>query len=84
MNGGGVWVWGWGEGSVDVRVLLGPVHGAKALHVLLDVLLGLVLDVLVALQVLGVVAGLQLLVHDPVGELRRAETPTHFPSAADR
>lgn len=29
------------------------------------------LDVLVALQVLGVVAGFQLLVHDSVGELRR-------------
>lgn len=62
---------GWGKGkrvrSVDFRVLLGPVDGAEPLHVFLDVLLGLVLDVLVAVQVLRVGARLQFLVHDAVG-----------------
>lgn len=60
--------------SEHICVLLGPVHGAEPLHVLLNVLLGLVLHVLVALQVFGVLASLQLLVHDSVSELRhRAE-----------
>jgi len=45
-----------GSWSVHLRVLLRPVHGAESLHVLFDVLLGLVLHVLVALEVLGVVA----------------------------
>lgn len=54
---------------VHLRVLFGPVDCAELLHVLLDVLLGLVLDVLVALQVFGVLARLQLLVHHTVGQL---------------
>lgn len=62
-------------GLVNLRVLLGPVHGAKPLHVLLDVLLGLVLHILVTLKVLGVVAGFQLLIHDSVSKLEEwAET----------
>ena len=52
---------------VQLCVLFRPVHGAKLLHVLLDVLLGLVLDVLIALKVLRILAGLQLLVHHTVG-----------------
>lgn len=52
--------------SVNVRVFLGPVHRAEPLHVLFDVLLGLVLHILVALEVLGVLASFQLLVHDSV------------------
>lgn len=51
---------------VHLGVLLGPVHGAKSLHVLLDVLLGLVLHVLVTLKVLGIIASLQLLIHNSV------------------
>lgn len=51
---------------VQLSVLFGPVDVAKLLHVFLDVLLGLVLDVFVALQVLWVLAGLQLLVHHAV------------------
>ena len=51
-------------------VLFGAVDGAKLLHVLLDVLLGLVFDVLVALQVLGVLARLQFLVHHTVSQLQ--------------
>lgn len=53
-------------GLVHLRVLLGPVHGTEPLHVLLDVLLGLVLHILVALQVLGVGASFQLLIHNSV------------------
>lgn len=55
--------------SVHLCVLLGPVHGAEPLHVLLDVLLRLVLHVLVALQVLGISASFQLLIHDSVSKL---------------
>lgn len=54
------------RGLVHLGVLLGPVHRTKPLHVFLDVLLGLVLHILVTLQVLGVGAGFQLLVHNSV------------------
>lgn len=53
-------------GLVHLGVLLGLVHGTKALHVFLDVLLGLVLHILVTLQVLGVGASFQLLIHNSV------------------
>lgn len=56
----------WPLRLVHLCVLLGPVHGAKSLHVLLDVLLGLVLHVLVTLEVLGIGASFQLLIHDSV------------------
>lgn len=56
---------------VHLCVLLGFVERPKLLHVFLDVLLGLVLDVLIALQVFGVLAGLQLLVHHTVSQLWR-------------
>ena len=45
-------------------VLLGPVHGSKSLHVLLDVLLRLVLHILVTLKVLWISASFQLLIHN--------------------
>lgn len=42
---------------VQLGVFLGPVHGAKLLHVLLDVLLGLVFDILIAFEIFWVLAG---------------------------
>lgn len=53
-------------GLVHLSVLLGPVHRTKPLHVLLDVLLGLVLHILITLEVLGVGASFQLLIHNSV------------------
>lgn len=55
---------------LQVRVLFGFVDGPELLHVFLDVLLRLVLHVLVALQVLRVLAVFQLLVHDSVSQLQ--------------
>lgn len=54
---------------VQLCVFLGPVHSAKLLHVLLDVLLGLVFDVLIAFKVFGVLARLQFLVHHTMSQL---------------
>lgn len=53
-------------GLEHLGVLLGPVHGTKPLHVLLDVLLGLVLHILITLEVLGVGASFQLFIHNSV------------------
>lgn len=55
---------------LQVRVLFGFVNGPEFLHVFLNVLLRFVFHILVALQVLRVLAVLQLLVHDAVRQLR--------------
>lgn len=68
---------GFAVGSlVQLGVFLGPVHGAEFMHVLLNVLLGLVFDVLVAFKVFRVLAGFQFLVHHPVSQLW-VHTQTH-------
>jgi len=55
--------------SLQVRVLFGFVDGPEFLHVFLYVLLRFVFHILVALQVLRVLAVLELLVHDAVRQL---------------
>lgn len=55
----------------QVCVLFGFINAPEFLHVFLDVLFCLVLHVLVAFQVLGVFAVLQLFVHHSVGQLGR-------------
>lgn len=53
-------------GLEHLSVLLGPVHRTEPLHVLLDVLLGLVLHILITLEVLWVGASFQLFIHNSV------------------
>lgn len=55
---------------LQLSVLFGLVNSPKFLHVLLDVLLRLVFHILIALQVFGSFAVLQLLVHHSMGQLR--------------
>lgn len=62
--------WRWWRWLLQVRVLFGFVDGPEFLHVFLDIFLRLVFHVLVALQILRILAIFQFLVHDAVSQLR--------------
>lgn len=58
-----------GRKLLQLGVLFRPVNSPELLHVFLNVFLGLVFNVLVALQVLWVFAGFELLVHHSMSQL---------------